>query len=206
MKPRVVALGHPQYAGADYIAEFQKEFNFSVLDASHRAETQQMLPEDIAANGPIDAFLIRMGTPPYEPFDQDLLRALVPDCKIIVSASAGYNEFDVQWMADEGIWFCNTVNAVAEATADMALFLILAVLRNTTNAEKSARNGTWRTPHGGDLVPARDPAGLTLGIVGMGAIGKVRGLSFYGKQPCINTFPLAYRQKGRLLQHEDRLS
>jgi lactate dehydrogenase-like 2-hydroxyacid dehydrogenase len=50
------------------------------------------------------------------------------------------------------------------------MFLILAVLRDTTRAEKSLRSGTWK--HG--LVPSRDPTGLTLGIVGMGAIGKVR--------------------------------
>ena len=178
-KPRVVCLGEPKYVGAAYLAEFQKEYNYSVLPARNRTETQAMLPADIAANGPIDAFIIRMGTPPYEPFDEGLLKALAPHCKIIVSASAGYNEFDVNWMADQGIVFCNTVNAVAEPTADMALFLILSVLRNTTNAEKSARNGTWRAPASGGLVPARDPSGLTLGIVGMGAIGKVGDPIFF---------------------------
>ena len=72
-------------------------------------------------------------------------------------------------MASEGIYFCNTIDAVAEATADMAMFLILATLRNTSAAEKSAKAGTCKT----GLVPVRDPAGLTLGIVGMGSIGKV---------------------------------
>lgn len=67
------------------------------------------------------------------------------------------------------MYFCNTVDAVAEATADMAMFLTLAVLRNTSAAEKSAKAGTWR----GGLTPVRDPSGRTLGIVGMGAIGKV---------------------------------
>lgn len=71
-------------------------------------------------------------------------------------------------MTRNKIWFCNTVNAVAEATADMAMFLTLAVLRNTTVAEKQARNGSWKA----NIVPSRDPAGLTLGIVGAGAIGK----------------------------------
>ncbi|KAI1394602.1 putative 2-hydroxyacid dehydrogenase [Hypoxylon fuscum] len=169
-RPRVVCLGEPKFVGEDYLEEFKKEFSYYVLPATSRAETQQMLPEDIKKNGPIDAFIIRMGTPPYEPFDEDLLKALVPDCSIIVSASAGFNEFDVDWMARQGIWFCNTVNAVAESTADMAMFLILAALRNTTNAEKSARGGSWRG--GGGLVPARDPTGLVLGIVGMGSIGK----------------------------------
>lgn len=175
-KPRVVALGQPKYVGDDYLSEFAKEFDFSVLEAYNRAETVDLLPKSIAKDGPIDAFIIRMGTPPYEPFDQEMLGVLagtagVPKCRIITSASAGYNEFPVEWLADHGIWFTNTVDAVAEATADMALFLLLAVLRNTTNAEKSARAGTWRATPG--LVPARDPSGLTLGIVGLGAIGKV---------------------------------
>ena len=168
-KPRVVCLGAPRFIGQEYLASFQRSFNFSVLFAPHRAETKSLLPKDIEDNGPIDAFIIHMGTPPYEPFDQDLLKALVPHCKIITSASAGYNEFDVDWMTKEGMYFCNTVDAVAEATADMAMFLILATVRNTSNAERSARAGKWRE----GLVPTRDPTGMVLGIVGIGAIGKV---------------------------------
>lgn len=71
-------------------------------------------------------------------------------------------------MTSQGIWFCNTVDAVAEPTADMAMFLILAVVRNTSVAEKRIRAGGWY----GGLVPTRDPSGMTLGIVGLGSIGK----------------------------------
>lgn len=170
-KPRIVALGEPKFIGEEYLSSFRTDFDYSVLEAYDRASTKRMLPEDIAKNGPIDAFIIRMGTPPYEPFDEDLLKALVPSCKIITSASAGYNEFDVEWAAREGMWFCNSVDAVAEATADMGIFLLLGTLRNATNAEKSLRSGTFRSAPG--LIPGRDPAGLTLGIVGLGAIGKV---------------------------------
>lgn len=113
---------------------------------------------------------MRMGTLPYEPFDEELFGALVPGCKVIASASAGYNEFDVDWMTRNGIWFCNTRNAVSEATADMTIFLILAVLKDTTRAERHAREGKWR---GTGIIPTRDPRGLVLGIAGMGAIGKV---------------------------------
>jgi hypothetical protein len=168
-KPRVVSLGRPAFVGQDYLEEFSKTFDFSVLETSNRTETKQLLPLDIKKNGPIDAFIIRMGTPPFEPFDEDLLSGLAPHCRIITSASAGFNEFDVEWMTRAGMYFCNTVDAVAEATADMAIFLILATLRNTANAERSLKNGTWR----GGLAPTRDPSNLTLGIVGMGAIGKV---------------------------------
>ncbi|KAL0783455.1 hypothetical protein CaCOL14_001361 [Colletotrichum acutatum] len=190
-KPRVVALGTPKYVGDDYLADFETEFDYSVLEATNRAETIAMLPEDIGKNGSIDAFIIRMGTPPYEPFDKGLLSALAPNCKIITSASAGYNEFDVEWMASEGIWFCNTVDAVAEATADMALFLTLAVLRNTSNAEKSSKAGTWRAVQG--LVPGRDPSGLTMGIVGMGAIGK-----YLAKKAAVFNLKIRYHNRHQL--------
>lgn len=170
-KPRVVILGEPRFAGEEYLAEFSKEFNFSILPATNREETKRLLPATIEKDGPIHAFIIRMGTPPYEPFDEDLLGPLLPHCRIIASASAGFNEFPVDWLASKGVWFCNTIDAVAEPTADMAMFLTLAVLRNTTVAEKSARSGSWRAIPG--IVPAKDPSGLTLGIVGMGAIGKV---------------------------------
>jgi lactate dehydrogenase-like 2-hydroxyacid dehydrogenase len=108
-----------------------------------------------------------MGTSPFEPFDYFPL--LLPDLKIVVSASAGYNEFPVGWMTENNIWFCNTRYAVAEPTADMALFLTLATVRDMSRSEKSAREGKWRNDH----VPCKDPTGLVLGIVGLGAIGKV---------------------------------
>lgn len=170
-KKRVVALGAPEFIGDEYLSSFKEQYDFSVLEAYDREQTKRLLREDIQKNGPVDAFIIRMGTPPYEPFDKDLLGALVPNCRIIASASAGYNEFDVDWMTSEKITFCNTVDGVAEATADMAMFLTLAVLRNTSQAERAARGGTWRGAPG--IIPARDPSGLTLGILGMGAIGKV---------------------------------
>lgn len=174
-KPHVVSLGAPKFAGADYLEAFGQDHDFDVLDAANRQETQKRLPELIKEKGPIDAFVIRMGTPPFEPFDEGLLRSLAHDCRIITSASAGYNEFDVEWMTKNNILFCNSVDAVAEATADMAMFLILATLRNTSNAERTAKAGKWRGEPG-SLVPARDPTGMTLGIVGMGSIGKVRSV------------------------------
>jgi lactate dehydrogenase-like 2-hydroxyacid dehydrogenase len=183
-KPRVVALGNPRFVDQDYLEAFKHEFAYSVLDASNRKQTQELLPKDIQEHGPIDAFIIRMGTPPYEPFDEGLLNALVRDCKIVASASAGYNEFDMDFFDRGGMYFCNTVDAVAEATADMAMFLLLAAVRNTSTAEKSARAGQWRNAP--KLVPTRDPFGMTLGIIGMGAIGKVgRDLKWCRRKLCI---------------------
>lgn len=104
------------------------------------------------------------------------------------------NEFDVDWMTSQNVWFCNTVNAVAEATADMAMFLVLAVLRDTTRGEKQARDGTWKA----NIVPARDPTDLTLGIVGAGAIGK-----YLARKAAAFNMKLAYHNRKRLPDEEE---
>ncbi|KAF4996305.1 hypothetical protein FGRMN_4556 [Fusarium graminum] len=125
---------------------------------------------------PYNGFIVRMGRPPYRPFDK-IFEHLAPHCKIIASAAAGYDDFGVDWLTQKGIWLCNSVDAVAEATADMAFFLVLAVVRDTYRGERSLREGNWRGP----VVPSRDPWGMTLGIIGMGAIGKClarRALAF----------------------------
>ena len=135
-----------------------------------------------------------MGRGPYEPFNTEMFGPLTPHCKIIASSSAGYDSFDVDWMTSQGIWFCNSRNAVAEATADMAFFLILAVIRDTTRAERCARDGTWKDP----VVPSKDPSGMTLGIVGMGSIGKYlarRAAVFNMKIKYYNRRPLSSEEE-----------
>ncbi|KAF4946785.1 hypothetical protein FGADI_10989 [Fusarium gaditjirri] len=166
-KPRVVVLGKPEFISDEYIEDFKKEFDYDVLEASSLQEALEQLPLMLQQHGTIDAFIVRMGRAPYRPF-QDIFRLLAPHCKIIASAAAGYDDFNVDWLTQEGIWLCNSVDAVAEATADMALFLILAAVRDTYRGERSVREGSWRGP----VVPSRDPSGMTLGIIGMGAIGK----------------------------------
>ncbi|KAI7765348.1 hypothetical protein LZL87_013527 [Fusarium oxysporum] len=198
-RPLVVSLGAPKFVGADYLEAFSRDHDFEVLHANNRAETQRLLPELIKEKGPVDAFVIRMGTPPFEPFDEGLLRSLASGCRIITSASAGYNEFDVDWMSKNNILFCNSVDAVAEATADMAIFLILAVLRNTSKAERTARARKWRGEPG-SLVPARDPTKMTLGIVGMGSIGK-----YLAKKASVFNMKIKYynrRQLSREVEQE----
>ncbi|KAG9188906.1 glyoxylate reductase [Alternaria panax] len=193
-KPHVVCLGTPQYIGQDYLAQFSKDYEFRVLEATDRTQAVAKLPELIRRSGPVNAFIIRMGTPPYEPFD--FFGSLLPSCKIITSASAGYNEFDIDWMSKNGIIFCNSVDAVAEATADMAIFLILSTLRNTLIAEKSVKAGRWRS--GAGLVPAIDPTGLILGIVGMGSIGK-----YLAKKAAVFNMRIRYFNRHRLPEEDE---
>ncbi|KAG8410386.1 hypothetical protein J3459_017198 [Metarhizium acridum] len=151
--------GVREYHIQDFVADYQQDFEYSVLDAQNRKEALTKLPQDVAQNGPIDAFIIRVGTSEFEPFDEELLGPLAPSCKIIASASAGYDEFDVDWMSRSGMWFLQHARRLAEATADMAMFLTLAVLRDAHRAERGARSGSWKA----GLVPGARPVRLDPG-------------------------------------------
>jgi lactate dehydrogenase-like 2-hydroxyacid dehydrogenase len=130
----------------------------------------------VKTDGPFDAAVILMGCGAYEPFDEELFGPLVPHCKIISCVNAGYSEFDLDWFSKNNIYITNTLHAVAEPTADITMFLILAVLRDTSQLERTVREGGWRNT----TTPLRDPNGLVLGIVGMGKIGKVCLQSYTG--------------------------
>ncbi|KAK3655318.1 hypothetical protein LTR22_010348 [Elasticomyces elasticus] len=170
VKPKVLAISSPKWSGDEYLAAFEEQFD--IVEPGNRKTTIANLKAKVAVDGPYDALLILMGIGPYEPFDEELLKPLTPHLKLIASASAGYNEFGIEWMSRNGITFCNSRNAVNEATADMAILMMLGILRDVQGRASSIAQGTWRGLTNGVLMPTRDPSGLKLGIVGLGSIGK----------------------------------
>jgi lactate dehydrogenase-like 2-hydroxyacid dehydrogenase len=194
-KPKVVTISPPNWADPQYLAEFERKFELHVSEAGDRQTTIKNLAAKVATDGPFDAICILMGTKPYEPFDEELLKPLVPQCKLMTSASAGYNEFDVDWMSRNGITFCNSRNAVNEASADLAIFMMLGVIRDVQRLQTSVANGNWR----GGLVPARDPYGMKLGIVGMGNIGK-----HVARKAKVFNMQLLYYQRTRMSAGEEK--
>ena len=67
----------------------------------------------------------------------------------------------------------STPIAVDNATADIAIFLLLGALRQATIPLMAIREGNWR----GETPIGHDPKGKTLGILGMGGIGRVNCIS-----------------------------
>ena len=65
---------------------------------------------------------------------------------------------------------CNTPDAVTVSVAEMALAMTLALLRNVVSADKAVRAGEWKRKYG-DLIGV-ELAGMKVGIIGMGRIGK----------------------------------
>lgn len=114
----------------------------------------------------VDAALITAG----EVID-DALLAACPRLKVISNIAVGYNNIDVAACTRRGIVVTNTPDVLNEATADHAWALLLAAARRVTEAERWLRAGQWRR-WSFDLFLGAEMSGATLGILGMGRIGR----------------------------------
>ncbi|PGH00482.1 hypothetical protein AJ80_09173 [Polytolypa hystricis UAMH7299] len=105
-------------------------------------------------------------------FDEELVKVLPTSLKFLAHCGAGYDQIDVKTCANRSppIRVSNVQNAVDDATADVNMFLIIGALRNFNTGMTALRDGKWR----GAQAPAlgHDPKGKTLGILGMGGIGR----------------------------------
>ncbi|KAE8140645.1 D-isomer specific 2-hydroxyacid dehydrogenase [Aspergillus pseudotamarii] len=102
------------------------------------------------------------------PFDKELIHALPPTLRFICLNGAGYDGIDIKACTVRGIQISNTPNVAADATADVAMFLMLGALRQAMMPLVSIRKGQFK----GDTPLDRGPGGKILGILGMGAIGQ----------------------------------
>ncbi len=91
--------------------------------------------------------------------------------EIVATAAVGYDNIDITAARRRGVWVSNTPDVVTEATADLALLLLLATLRRAGEGFELVKHGDWRAPDP-DALWGADPRGLTLGIVGLGRIGQ----------------------------------
>lgn len=100
--------------------------------------------------------------------DEALLDGL-PGLEIVSSYSAGLEEIDTDALARRGIPIFNTSKALDEEVADLAQWLLVSVCRQLVAAEAFLRAGRWP---GGNYPLTRSVAGLKVGILGLGHIGK----------------------------------
>lgn len=94
-----------------------------------------------------------------------------PKCGVLANFGVGYNHIDVAAAKAAGMVVSNTPGAVTDATADIALTLILMTARRAGEGERMLRAGDWEGWHPTQLL-GRHVSGATLGIIGMGRIGK----------------------------------
>ena len=104
-------------------------------------------------------------------FTDELLSLTNKRVKIIANIGVGVDHIDLQSAKKNNVTITNTPDVLTEATVDVATLLLLSVTRNAFLVEKMLRQGEWK---GFSLTEnlGVDVRGKTLGIVGMGRIGK----------------------------------
>ena len=126
-------------------------------------DAKTALPELAAAHA--DAYALIVRSEKVGPEIMDLLPAL----KVVVRAGAGYDNIDIKAARKRGIDVMNTPGANANAVAEEVVALMLADARHVVEADASTRAGGWEK----NKFMGREITGKTIGIVGLGNIGRL---------------------------------
>jgi glyoxylate reductase len=110
-------------------------------------------------------------TAPGDSFDAVLIAELPDTVRMIATFSVGYDHIDTQALKSRAIRASNTPDVLTDATADIAMLLLLGAARGAGWGEAMIRQDNWQTwratgPLGFDVT------GRRLGIYGMGRIGR----------------------------------
>jgi glyoxylate reductase len=106
-----------------------------------------------------------------DPVDGALMDAAGGELKVISNYAVGFNNIDIKAATERGIVVTNTPGVLTETTADFAFALLLAIARRVPESDRFTRAGEFHG-WGPMLLLGDDVHGKTLGIVGMGRIGR----------------------------------
>jgi glyoxylate reductase len=150
----------------------------ALLRASGDVVTATQLPDDelrLAVSG-ADALVTSVA----DRIDATVLEAAGDQLRCVANVAVGYDNIDVEAATRRGIVVTNTPDVLTDATADLTMALILAITRRIGEGERllrAPRPWAWSM----DFMLGTSLAGKTLGIVGLGAIGRataMRGRAF----------------------------
>jgi glyoxylate reductase len=132
-----------------------------------------------------------------EPVGDELL-ALLPDLRLVANFGVGFDQVDVAACARRGVVVTNTPGVLDDATADLAFALLLAAQRRIVVGDRQIRAGEWQNGWQGAQF-GTDVSGSTLGIVGLGRIGKA-----FARRARGFDMRILYAQRHRLAPDEER--
>lgn len=158
-RPRVVVTRRlPKAVEAALSERFDVSFNPADAPLS-RARLVEAFAE-------ADALLTTVGDPVTA---QTLGEA--PRARMVANFAVGVNNIDLEACRERGVAVSNTPGVLTDATADIAMALILMAMRRCGEGERMVRAGDW-TGWAPTQLLGRDLRGKTLGVVGMGRIGQ----------------------------------
>jgi glyoxylate reductase len=106
---------------------------------------------------------------PGVPIDAELLDAAGASLKIVANFAVGHDNIDLEAVRARGIRATNTPDVLTNATAELAITLMLAAARRVAEADALTRGGEW---HEEEELLGRELARATVGLVGFGRIAR----------------------------------
>ena len=139
----------------------------ALFDLSYNPQDRQLTRKEIIRGTSGKEGLISMLS---DPIDKEVIHA-GPTLKVIANYAVGYNNIDLEAATARKILVTHTPGVLSETTADLVWALILAVGRRLIEGDRLVRSGRWKGWAPTQFLGS-DIHGKTLGIVGMGHIGK----------------------------------
>ena len=180
----------------EFIAEALAEFDDTGIEVSQRREPEPLdhraLVADLAGHDAVSCLL-------SDRIDAALLDAH-PDLRVVANVAVGFDNIDVAAATERGVVVLNTPDVLTDATADLAFTLILSAARRVPEADAFLRAGQYRYWRLQQDQLGLDVYGQTLGIFGLGKIGRAvveRARGGFG-------MTVLYHDKFRLDEAEER--
>lgn len=107
---------------------------------------------------------------PYDKIDKELMDC-AKNLKVISTYSVGFDHIDTEHAKKNKIRVGYTPEVLTDATADLAISLLLDISRRVSEGDRIIRNGKWKEIYGAYDYVGVDLQGKTLGILGLGRIG-----------------------------------
>lgn len=142
----------------------REHFDVSYRDSPHPLSRDEM----VTALQDYDGVLMTLG----DRYDAGVFEAAgTPRAKILANFGVGFNHIDVAAAEAAGLVVTNTPGAVTDATADVAMTLLLMTCRRAGEGERLVRSGAWEGWHPVQMLGLH-VTGKRVGILGMGRIGQ----------------------------------
>jgi glyoxylate reductase len=143
--------------------ELEASFDLDVNDSEWPLGRAELLARVAGCDG--------LMTMPTDRVDDELLDAAGPQLRIVANYAVGYDNIDVEAVTRRGVLATNTPGVLTEATAELTIALMLALLRRLAEGDRLLRR---REPWiwGPNMMLGRGLRGLALGLVGYGRIAR----------------------------------